>query len=102
MEKPRLFLRHADFEAEQSNAYHIDGAAIHRREAGETLSLTRLDNGFRYKTTRGSIQLSKDLAIEGTPNPVVSLRPAVEMAVVFEGLRTSAGYLPCFTREAIA
>jgi len=101
LEKPRLYLNRADFDAADANAYHIDGGTIERREAGETLRLTVTDTGFLYSAPEGTVELSKGFAVAGPRTPAIPLRPAVEMAVLFDGLRTSAKYLPCFTREAI-
>ena len=99
LEKPRLFLRREDFSQQDSNAYFVESRTISRRETGRTLHLTESATGFEFESPEGNIRFSRDLEILDETNPDVPLRAAVEMAVLWKGLRDSAGYLPCFGKE---
>ena len=99
LDKPRLFLQRADFEAERSNAYFIRGATIERRENGETLVLNEHDGGFSFEAPSGSVRLSASLEAGSPADAGIPVRAAVEMAVLLKGLRESAAYLPCFRTE---
>jgi len=97
-DKPRLFLDEVVFGLEQDNAFHIDGDTIRRREGGRECSLT-LQNGILvYEDTLVHVSMTQDWqvkemvakdAFEGT----LSLRPAAEMAVLFNGIRESLPFL---------
>lgn len=99
-DKPRLFLNQEVFEAESENAYWIDGHMIARREDGVTSQLTSTNgNGWIYETTGLRLTLAEDFSVvdshvTGTDNRTVSLRPAIEMAILLRAVRADGSYLP--------
>jgi len=97
-DKPRIFLDRGDYESESENAYYIAPDAIRRREKGSEMVLTRLTDGFRFKTDRIDVILSpqfefKEGRVTSPFDGKVSLKPAIEMAVVLAGLSESAPFL---------
>jgi putative selenate reductase len=99
-DKPRLFLDREGFEAESENAYWINGPMIARREAGETSQLTATkDHGWIYETVAVRLTLTADFDVVdshvlGNKGETVSLRPAIEMATLFQAIRADGSYLP--------
>ncbi len=98
LDKPRLFLDRAAFEAERSNAFHIEGDTIRRREQGAVASLSRSGERMIYEDDHLRMEVARDW------QPVVarvkapfegrrSLRPAAEMAVLLEGVSRSLPFL---------
>jgi len=100
LDKPRLFLTRAAFEAHQDNAFYLDEETIHRREGGEESRLARIANGYLYEAPGVRVRFDPDFHVEGSEptgapeDGPVSLRAAVEMAVLLDGLTGSAPYLP--------
>ena len=103
LDKPRLFFDPTDFAAEHDNAYRVCDGAIVRRHGGADLRLERVGEGYRFRRDRLTVRLSADLTFESAePTPgdaavadrPVSLRPAVEMAVLLEAIEASASHLP--------
>ena len=97
-QKPRLYLNRSGFAAEDDNAFYLNAGTLARREAGVECRLTPVADGYRYETDEFSLHLSHDLEIEETDlrSPFAgtrSLRPAVEMAALLEGLRNGARFL---------
>ncbi len=98
-DKPRLFLRREDFEAETDNAFYVDSKGIARRAGGKSETLRRDDDGFRFESTAIRARLTPDFAVESI-EPIapfdgsVSLRPAIEMAILLVGISETAAYLP--------
>ncbi|MCX6545267.1 MAG: putative selenate reductase subunit YgfK [Acidobacteria bacterium] len=97
-DKPRLFLDAGVFAAESSNAFHIDGDAIRRRESGRESSLLVGNDTFMFEDARLEVVLSRDWRIrsmiakvpfEGT----CSFRSAAEMAVLYEGVGAALPFL---------
>jgi len=99
-DKPRFFLDQAGFEAETENAYWIDANVIASRDNGETSTLTSMpDNGWLYESHGIRLTLGADFSllesqVNGANDGAFSLRPAVEMAVLFNAIRTDGSYLP--------
>lgn len=99
-DKPRLFLDQAGFKAETENAYWMNGNVIARRDDGQTSTLTSMpDNGWLYESNGIRLTLAPDFSlvdshVDGANDRAVSLRPAVEMAVLFHAIRTDGSYLP--------
>ncbi len=99
-DKPRLFLRREAFEAESDNAFLHDGTSISRRIRGATYVLLRPPTGdWIYRTPSLELTLASDFSVRrmrpvGTAADAVSLRPAVEMARLFDALHADASYLP--------
>jgi putative selenate reductase len=97
-EKPCLFLKRADFELEEDNAWFIEGDSIWRREGGSESRLS-MGNGFlTYESDKIRIHLTPDLvadqvALKEAFDGELSLREAAEMYVVLNGISASAAYL---------
>ncbi|MBE3073272.1 MAG: FAD-dependent oxidoreductase, partial [Acidobacteria bacterium] len=97
-EKPRLFLDAGLFAAEDSNAFHIDGRTIRRREQGHECSLAVRDQGLTYEDATLRVGLTRDWQItEMTAKAPFegarSLRSAAEMAVLYDGIRHTLPFL---------
>jgi putative selenate reductase len=98
--KPRLFLHRSPFAAEGDNALFIgtNGETVHRRDGGEEYVLTLVADGFIYETSTVRLRLTREFrVVEGERkrpfDERVSLRPAVEMAALLLGIRSSAPHL---------
>ena len=95
-DKPRLFLDRGAFEAEEGNAFRIEGDTIFRREAGRESRLTRSGDRWVYEDDGLRVSLSRDwqvteVWVTGATRRTWSLRSAAEMAVLLEGV---SGALP--------
>ena len=99
-DKPRLFLDQEAFEAETENAYRLDPSGISSRAGGATSRLGEAPDGqWIYETASARLTLSPDFSIigsqlEGSVIGPISLRPAVEMALLFRAIRSDGDYLP--------
>jgi len=99
-DKPRLFLDREAFEAETENAYWLypDGSSSIVNCATSRLTET-LDGQLTFETTGAQFTLASDFSVidsqaDGSVVGTVSLRPAVEMAVLFRAIRSDGVYLP--------
>jgi putative selenate reductase len=100
-DKPRLVLNGPDFAAQDDNVFHIDrhsdGDVIRRREGGRESRLTMRRGGYLYENESLSVELDNGFGVRSlTPRGHVedcSLRDAVELAVMFNGIKASAPYL---------
>jgi putative selenate reductase len=104
-DKPRLFLRRDDFEAESDNAWYVEKDAISRREGGCKARLGRTSSGFVYESEAVRVRLTPDCVVEATElkapfDGPISLRPAVEMAVLLVGITETASYVPITTEPS--
>jgi putative selenate reductase len=98
VDKPRLFLDVDLFAAEDSNAFHIDGHTIRRREQGRECSLVVQDQVLTYEDATLRVSLTRDwqvkeIAAKAPVDGTRSLRPAAEMAVLYEGIADSLPFL---------
>jgi len=98
IDKPRLFLDAGLFAAEHSNAFHIDGDTIRRRENGHECRLSIGDDGLIYEDATIKVTLSRDWQVremiaKTSLNGSRSLRSAAEMAVVYEGVSSALPFL---------
>jgi putative selenate reductase len=98
LDKPRLFLDAALFAQEESNAFHIEGRTIRRREHGRESRLTLGDGVLVYEDERIRARLTPDWRIEelnakGPFHGTHSLRSAAEMRVVHEGVTGDLPFL---------
>ena len=110
-DKPRLYLHHAEFLEERDNAFMLeksaDGFVLHSRRMGETEDLL-VGDCIEYRT--GKLIAVWDakrrlMSVAGANESVnverVSLRHAVEMLALLEGITTSLPFLPtAFSGEA--
>ncbi|MFC2108277.1 putative selenate reductase subunit YgfK [Candidatus Bipolaricaulota bacterium] len=99
-DKPRLFLDRETFEAETENAYRIDPDGISSRAGGATSRLSEAPDGqWIYETANARLALAPDFSVidsqvEGSAVGTISLRPAVEMALLLRAIRSDGDYLP--------
>jgi len=98
-DKPRLFLDRTTFDAETDNAFRIEHDGLSCRVSGRTARWTELPDGGSYEIGGARFVFDHDLALRdrdlgGSDLDVVSLRPAVEMAVLWKAIRSDASYLP--------
>jgi len=104
LDKPRLFLSPDDYDAETDNAYRIEAGALLRKSDGNETRLEPADGGFVYESGELRARLTSDFAVE-TTEPIgpfsgrISLRPAIEMAVLWSGIAATAAYLMDATEE---
>jgi putative selenate reductase len=98
MEKPRLFLKEADFRLEDDNAFYIVEDTIRRREGGRESRLSLKEGMITFENAHIRIDLSPDFKIKkmtlkqafaGT----FSLREAAEMALILNGVTTCLPFL---------
>jgi putative selenate reductase len=98
VDKPRLFLDADAFEAEADNAFRIEGATVRRREQGTEARLTADERGRTLDDGVMWVALTDDWrVIEATAfAPWLgerSLRPAAEMAVLYDGITKTLPFL---------
>ena len=97
-DKPRLFLDAGLFSAEASNAFHIDGCTIRRRERGEESSLTVQHEALIYEDAMVRILMTRDwriseMTMKAPVEGTLSLRSAAEMAVLYDGITRTLPFL---------
>lgn len=97
-DKPRLYLDRSEFEPEVDNAFYLERGALRRRENGREALLTRDSSGYRYETEEIIVTLAADGTLLETElrapfDGAVSLRPAIEMLALLEGIESSAPFL---------
>jgi putative selenate reductase len=97
-DKPRLFLDRSAFEAEQGNAFHIEGDTIFRREDARESCLTRSGDQLVYENDGLQVRLTRDwqvteVWVTGATRRMWSLRSAAEMVVLLEGVSASLPFL---------
>ncbi|MEE8594141.1 MAG: putative selenate reductase subunit YgfK, partial [Candidatus Bipolaricaulota bacterium] len=99
-DKPRLFLDREAFEAETENAYCLNPDGISGRADGATSRLAEAPDGqWTYETASVRLTLAPDFSVidsqvEGSAVGTISLRPAVEMALLLRAIRSDGDYLP--------
>jgi putative selenate reductase len=98
LEKPRLFLRRDAFEKEEGNAFFIDGDTIYRREGGRESRLTITGGKILFVDDALRLELAPDLSVVRAElvrefAGERSILPALEMAVIFNGVRKSLPFL---------
>ena len=98
-DKPRLFLRRADFEREAENAFYLEGESLWRREGGCEAHLSVEPGGaLRYEDGEVRIRFGPDLQVQemALKAPFAgsrSLKPAAEMAIILQGVASSLPFL---------
>jgi len=96
-DKPRLYFDNARFQRQEHNAVHISGTVLRYRSDGEECRLERRGRRWVFTDPALSAELREDLTPERVQliEPFAgqrSLRRAVELAVLFDGLLTSASH----------
>jgi putative selenate reductase len=107
VDKPRLYLDRADFEAQPANAFMLLGdGAIEARFDGRTHRLdvvttrageSRIEYeapGFRATLDRDSLRLLEVDPTEAADGDLLPLEPAAVMATILAGVRTSLPHIP--------
>lgn len=97
-DKPRLFLKEADFMKEESNAFYIESNYIRRREQGEEWKLTLDHNTWHLENSKVSIRLSDNFKIQKMTlqkpfEEIYSLKIGAEMAVILKGVTASLPHI---------
>ncbi len=98
-EKPRLFLKHADFQLEDDNAFYIQGQTIWRREGGQTSHLAVQSDALIFENAQVRVSLSPGLEIQEMTlkqpfQGALSLKEAAEMSLIFQGVTTTLPQIP--------
>jgi putative selenate reductase len=98
VDKPRLFLDRSAFAAEPSNAFHIEGDTIRRRELGRESCLTRTANHLVYEDDGLWVKVTREWQVlearaKGGLQDGQSLRAAAEMTVILDGVSASLPFL---------
>jgi len=98
LEKPRLFLKEADFQLEDDNAFYIVEDTIRRREGGRESQLSVEEGMITFENAHVRIDLSPDFKIKKMTLKeafagVFSLREAAEMTLILNGVTTSLPFL---------
>jgi putative selenate reductase len=97
-DKPRLFIDADGFAAEESNAFHIAGNTIRRREGGAESRLALENGGMVFENAQVRVEMGRDYGITGMTlkqpfDGALSLRAAAEMKVILEGVTASLPFL---------
>ncbi len=97
-DKPRLFLDPGAFAVERDNAFRIEGRVVRRRERGEESKLTVADRGWEFEGGGLRVRLDERWTVVEAEAAAsfagpFSLRPAAEMAVLYEGIAGSLAFL---------
>ncbi len=98
VDKPRLFLRENDFKQEKDNAFYIQGNSIYRRVDSIESKLSVEKDGAVFENPFVTIQLSPDFTIKEMTlkkdfTEILSLREAVQMALIYQGITNSLPFL---------
>ena len=98
-DKPRLFLREADFLLEEDNAFYVRGKTIRRREGGQEAQLSLQDGGITFENALVTVVLGPDFAIREMVlkrpfEGLLTLTEAAEMLTVLRGVTASLAFLP--------
>jgi putative selenate reductase len=98
IDKPRLFLKESDFKQEEDNAFYIEGNTIRKRAGSLESKLSVEKDGVVFESPLVTINLSPDFAINEMTlktafTETLSLREAVQMALIFQGITTSLPFL---------
>jgi putative selenate reductase len=107
VDKPRIYLDRADFEAQQDNAFMLlaEGTSMAGRWGGET-HLISLNGDLTYETPAVTLRLDPatwdllEARANGAGDVTVSLEPAAAMYALLTGLGQSAPHLPVAADEA--
>jgi putative selenate reductase len=97
-DKPRLFLDRELFANEADNAFRIEGATVHRREGGREVRLQVAADGCVYDDGEMRVRVSREWQVREIEilrpfDGRRSLRPAAEMAVLYDGVMGTLSFL---------
>ena len=93
-DKPRLFFDPASYAQEEGNAFFLKAGELWRREGGKEMVLRHTPNGFIFSDEEVEVFLGPDLSVQKILLRRVfpgrkSLRYALEMALILEGISRS-------------
>jgi len=93
-EKPRLFFDPESYAQEERNAFFLKDGELRRREDGKEMALRRTPQGFLFSDEEVEVTLGQDFSVQGIvlKRPFSgrkSLRYALEMALILEGISRS-------------
>jgi len=93
-DKPRLFFDPASYAQEEGNAFFLRDGELWRREGGKEMVLRHTPNGFIFSDEEVEVFLGPDLSVQKILLRRVfpgrkSLRYALEMALILEGISRS-------------
>jgi putative selenate reductase len=97
-DKPRLFLDEHAFAADAGLAFHIAGETIRRRDNGAESRLTACADGWTFEDEHASLRVSREWSLLAATLKAPfagtrSLRPAADMAVLYEGVMSTLPFL---------
>jgi putative selenate reductase len=98
MDKPRLCLNEEDFVSQDENVFRVEGAKLRRRSGGREESLTVRPDGYSYESENAKIEMDRGFTVlsahlEKIPDGEISLRSALEMSVLYNGVANSMSWL---------
>ncbi len=98
--KTTLVLQLRDFQAGKEDAMHISGNTVRRREGGSESTLALETDRMIYENDKIAVTMSPDFEVTNaelkkTFSGDVSLRQAIEMAIIAEAVSTSMPFLVC-------
>jgi putative selenate reductase len=93
-DKPRLFFDPESYAQEERNAFFLKDGELRRREDGKEMALRRTPQGFLFSDEEVEVTLGQDFSVQGIvlKRPFSgrkSLRHALEMALILEGMSRS-------------
>jgi putative selenate reductase len=97
-DKPRLFLRRAEFDAQDDNAFYVSGEEIWGIAGGETARVTVRGGGLVYEDRHVRAHLDErlqplELVLLKPFAGSVSLRRALDMGLLLRGIRQTLPWL---------
>lgn len=98
MDKPCLCLNDDDFSSQDDNVFRVEGNKIRRRMRGLEESLAVGERDYLYENEYVRVEMDKGFVVRKTELKAsfegrLSLRSAVEMSVLHEGLHNSLSWL---------
>ncbi|MCS7240172.1 MAG: putative selenate reductase subunit YgfK [Candidatus Bipolaricaulota bacterium] len=93
-EKPKFYISANGYVAEQRNAFFLMGDELRRREDGREMVLRRVANGFCFEDPEIKAFLDpnfsvRDISLKREFPSTRTLKPALEMALILEGVERS-------------
>ena len=96
--KPRLYLFEEDYRIDDEQAFLLRSDRLCRTENGREVVLRLTEDGYRFDAGSLRVDLTRDGSVRQTTaeapfEGTISIHAAIEMIVLFEGIRTSAPHL---------